>query len=255
MRETNKWFLKFKSNPGSKIRLFCFHHSGGGASTYYRWLDHLSTEIELIAIQLPGRENRFSEPLATNIEDIIVNLSEGFSLYKDKPYIIFGHSLGALIGFEFVKAIIHLYSMLPSQIIVSAARAPHLTYRRKSLSQLDNESLTQELKGYNGIDMNILNNNDLLSIFLPIIRKDFSLLEGYQYVRSEPFSCNMLALAGSHDKTVQTEEIRAWSEHTTGKFEYLSFAGEHFFLKDYRKGVLEVINKIGEQHIKNYNIS
>lgn len=249
MEKNHKWYLKYRPNSQASIRLFCFHHSGGGASTYYRWLDHISDKIELIGIQLPGRENRFTEPLENNIRDIIVKLGENFFPYREKPFFVFGHSLGALIGFEFVQFISQFYSISPCCIIVSAAKAPHLPYRRKALSQLDNATLKEELKAYNGIDMNILDNDELLSLFLPIIKSDFSILEKYQYSYSKPLPCDILALSGAEDLTVNEKEILAWSAHTTGNFKHLSFSGKHFFLRNHKKKIVEMINKIGDSHI------
>ena len=87
------WYLEHKKNPGALLRLFCFHHSGGGASAYYPWVERLSPHIELIAIQLPGRENRFTEPLINNLKDITAHLAEEFRYYIDKPFFVFGHSV------------------------------------------------------------------------------------------------------------------------------------------------------------------
>ena len=88
--DNQNWYLVYKKNPNASIRLFCFHHSGGSASAYYPWIDHLSPKIEMIAIQLPGRENRFTEPLSNNLKDIVSKLSGEFSIYKDKPFFVFG---------------------------------------------------------------------------------------------------------------------------------------------------------------------
>jgi len=85
MAGDQNWYLEYKKAPAARIRLFCFHHSGGGASGYYPWLNHLSPHIEMVAVQLPGRENRFTEPLNNNIKDIVSELSKGFAIYKDKP--------------------------------------------------------------------------------------------------------------------------------------------------------------------------
>lgn len=171
--ENNPWYLEYRRNPQAIIRLFCFHHSGGGASAYYPWLEYLTTHIEMIAIQLPGRENRFTEPLTHNLNDIINTLSEGFEFYKDKPFFVFGHSLGGLIAFEFIKSIHQLYSLYPHHIIISATKAPHFPFRMKPLSSLEDKALKEELKIYSGIEEPILNNEELLSLFLPIIRSDF----------------------------------------------------------------------------------
>jgi medium-chain acyl-[acyl-carrier-protein] hydrolase len=248
MMNDQSWYLEYKKNPHAAIRLFCFHHSGGGASAFYPWVEHLSSSIEMIAIQLPGRENRFTEPLNNNLQDIITKLSEAFHTYKDKPFFVLGHSLGALLSFELIQSIYQLHSVYPCHMIVSAAKAPHLPFRMKHLSHLDNKTLKEELKAYNGIDEIIINNDELLDLFLPIIRSDFSISERYFYKNSVIFPCDILALSGIHDKTVNKEEILAWSAYTAGDFKHLSFPGEHFFIKEHQKNILELINQIAGRY-------
>lgn len=253
MAINRNWYLKYKNNPDATIRLFCFHHSGGGASLYRPWIDYLSPNIELIAIQLPGREDRFTEPFCNNLKDITTILSEEFAIYKDKPFFVFGHSLGALISFELIKSIQKLYSLNPYHVIISATKAPHLPFRMKYLSQLDDHALKEELRIYDGIDELILNNKELLELFLPIIKSDFSIYENYNCLESIPIPCDILALSGDHDQTVTEEEILAWSRYTTGKFEHISFPGKHFYIKDHQKTILEIINRIGDRGTHNQN--
>ena len=161
---------------------------------------------------------------------------------------MFGHSLGALISYEFIQSIHNLYSLYPSHMIVSATKAPHLPFRMKHLSRLDDKILKEELKIYDGIDDSILNNDELLDLFLPIIKSDFSIYENYSFIKSESIPCHILALSGDQDSTVSQEEILAWSSYTSGKFEHLSLPGKHFFIKDHQKKILEIINHIGEKH-------
>jgi medium-chain acyl-[acyl-carrier-protein] hydrolase len=246
----NPWYLEYKKNSQAAIRLFCFHHSGGGASAYYPWVEHLSPHIEMIPIQLPGRENRFMEPLTNNLKDIVNSLTKGFYLYKDKPFFVFGHSLGGLIAFELIKSIYQRYSLYPRHMIISATKAPHMPFRMQTLSSLGNKALKEELKVYNGIDERILHNDELLDLFLPIIRNDFSISERYRSADVTPFPCDILHLSGNQDVSVNEEEIQAWRAHTTGKFEHISFPGGHFFIKDHQKNIIKLINQIAEQYIQ-----
>lgn len=241
------WFLESKTNPRASIRLFCFHHSGGAASIYYPWIEMLSPNIEMILIQFPGRENRFTEPLINNLQEIVAQLTEGFSFYKDKPFFVFGHSLGALIAFEFIKSVHLCYSVNLRYMIVSAAKAPHLPFRMKHFSKLDNKTLIEELKIYNGIDERILGNDELLELFLPIIKNDLSVYETYQFIKSKPLPCDILTLSGIHDQAVSKEEILEWSAYTTQKFDHLSFPGKHFFIKENQQSILTLINQIGDR--------
>jgi len=248
MPKDSNFFIQYKKNSKARIRLFCFHHAGGGASFYYPWLDQLSIHIELITVLLPGRENRFTEPLNSNLNDIITQLNQEFYIYKDKPFFIFGHSLGALISFKLIQSIQKHYAILPQHMIVSASKAPDLPYRRKNLSKLDNIALKEELKIYDGIDQQVLQQPDLLDLFLPIIRSDFSIIENYIHSKSTIFPFDITALSGTDDKTVNNGEIVGWSKYTTGKFEHIVFPGGHFYLKNNKK-VLEIINQIGERNI------
>lgn len=243
-----KWFVTFKKNLEAKIRLIAFHHSGGAASTYFPWVKDLSSSIELMAIQLPGREGRFHEPLINRIEEITYNLSKEFLHYTDKPFFIFGHSLGALLGFEFAKSVQETYTTVPHHIIVSATKAPHLPLRRNELSQLDTPNLKAELSSYGGVANEIINDEELFNLFSPILRSDFSIYENYRYIETQSLLCNMLALSGAADHSVQEEEILAWSQHIKGHFKHISFSGDHFFLKRHQKKILEIINYIGESY-------
>lgn len=252
MTNIQGWYLEYKKNSSASVRLFCFHHSGGGASFYYPWINHLSPSIEMIAVQLPGRENRFTEPLNNSVKDIVAQLSARFDVYTDKPFFVFGHSLGALMSWEFTKSIHQLYSIHPCHMIISATKAPHLPFRMNNLNRFnDNNDLKEQLKIYNGIDERLLNNEELLDLFLPIVRSDFSIYESYSYSESKPLPCDILALSGIDDKTVTPEEIFAWDKYTEGKFELLSFPGGHFFLRDNQKRILEIINQVGSKHAQN----
>ena len=119
---------------------------------------------------------------------------------------MFGHSLGALMSFEFVKSIQKLYSVAPRHMIISGTKAPHLPFRMKHLSRLDDKALKEELKIYNSIDERILNNDELLDLFLPIIKSDSSIFENYSFSASKVFLCDILVLSGADDQTVTPEK-------------------------------------------------
>ena len=134
-----KWIESLKLNPQCNVRLICCHHSGGGASLFYPWVKYLSDIVEVAAIQLPGRETRFNEPLLNNLEDVIDGLTKEFRGILDKPYILFGHSLGGLICFELTRHLQNLSLRLPEHLIVSGCKAPHLPMRKKPIHGLPDD--------------------------------------------------------------------------------------------------------------------
>lgn len=241
MVSEKKWCVTYKKNPKAILRIFCFPYSGGGASAYFPWIDKLSSSLELVSIQLPGRENRFHEPLVSNLDVIIAELCKEFERYKEKPFIVFGHSLGALLCYEFVKGVHKLYNTYPKHMFISASKAPHMPFRIKKLSHLSDVQVIKELSVYGGIDQTLKENIQILKIFLPIFRNDFSIGENYSYRKFTPFPFNITVFHGVNDPTVKEEEINAWQKYTTGHFESFSFEGGHFFIKNKQDEILKVI--------------
>lgn len=238
-----KWCITYKKNPQAILRIFCFPHSGGGASAYFPWVEKLSSLLELVSIQLPGRENRFYERLVNDLDVITTELCKEFEQYKEKSFIVFGHSLGALLCYEFVKSIHKFYNVFPKHMFVSAAKAPHLPFRMKKLSHLSDNELIEEISIYGEIDKTLKENSQILSMFLPVFRSDFSIGENYFYEETPPRSFDITAFYGENDSTVREEEINAWKKHTVGHFKSISFEGGHFFIKDKQDEILKEIEK------------
>ncbi len=227
------------------MRLICCHHSGAGASSYHPWVKYLPDFMELKAIQLPGRESRLEETLLTDIAQVIDSLGNEFLTLLDKPYILFGHSLGALIAYELCQKLQFQKALLPTTLIVSGCRAPHLP-RSTHLHKLTEPEFIKKLFEYNGTPNEILNNSELLELFLPILRADFCISETYCYQPSPPLACNLIVLGGKKDNAVSIASLEAWKTHTTSAFKLHLFPGDHFFIKSYLSDVLQVINEIAD---------
>ena len=204
--------------------------------------------VELAAVQLPGRETRFSEPLLDNIDAVISPLLEDFKSYLDKPFILFGHSIGGLISFELTRALRKQGLPLPLHVIISGSRAPHLPINRLPLHNLPTPELISALSIYNGMPKEILNdNNELAELFFPIIRADFKIRETYLYKQEPPLLCDITAICGEEDPTVSIADTQQWNQHTLLDFSHFSIPGDHFFIKSAERAVLDIIGKILER--------
>jgi len=237
------WFVPFKYNKNSYIRLFCFHYGGGSASAYREWAKDLVDYVDLIAIQLPGRESRFSEPLLDNILDIVNKLSLNFYDYLDKPYILFGHSIGALISFECTRILRKKGMPQPKHLIISGTKAPQVPLKRPPIHCLLDSELIEKIREYNGIPSYILEDKELMDIFLPIIRADFCISETYSYYSEPPLACPITALGGLNDDTFDSQDLLKWQEQTSSSFEYKLLPGDHFFIKSSYQEVISIVNK------------
>jgi medium-chain acyl-[acyl-carrier-protein] hydrolase len=239
----NSWFVPIKTHPSNPLRIFCFHYAGGSMSVYRTWSEHIKN-ADLVTIQLPGRENRFTEALITEMDLIIDNLYENFSDFDNKPYVFFGHSLGALIAFEFAKKLQKQGPLGLKHLIVSGSRAPHLPIRRRLIYNLPDQELFSEIQKYNGIPENLLAEKDLLmNIMLPIIRADFTISDIYQCSTETKLKIPITVFGGRDDDTFPFEDLLQWKLHTD-TFDYQSFAGNHFFIKSSFPEVIDNINSI-----------
>src|SRR5215470_13336876 len=226
----DKWLLFPKPNPRAAIRLFCFHYAGGSAQVFQTWPAGLPQTVEIGAVQLPGRGNRFAEPKITNLLSLSRIVAEALLQYLDKPFVFFGHSLGALLCFEVARSLRRERHPEPAHIFISATRAPHRRDREELLSKLPRTELIKKLHEFNGAPPEVLQNNELLDLLLPMIRADFELCETYEYHPEAPLGCPITIYGGIEDHEVERDRLAAWSEMTIGASNMRMFPGGHFYI-------------------------
>lgn len=228
---SNNWIICPQPNLKASLRLFCFPYAGAGASVFYSWVSKLSSDIELCAIQFPGREVRIREPLFTEISPLVKTLAEVLLPYLDRPFIFFGHSLGALVSFEVARLLRQNYVKSPKHLFVSGRCAPQLPRRYPKIHELPDNLFIEELRRYNGTPEALLDNQEILSLFLPILRADFAINDTYNYTIDAPLDCPISAFGGLQDLRVSSDDIAAWRYQTNQTFSMQMFPDGHFFIK------------------------
>lgn len=227
---STKWIIRSKPNAQAQARLFCFPYAGGGASLYRMWSSCLPADIEICAVQLPGREQRFTDPPYTQMAPLVHAVADALMPWLDRPYAIFGHSMGALIGFELAHICHQRHLRMPEILFASGCRAPQLPARRPEIHSLPDARFIEEVSAMNGVPQAILAQTELLQLILPWLRADFTLVETYHPVAREPLPCAITAFGGLQDAIVNQDEIAAWSHCTRGNFTRRMVPGDHFFL-------------------------
>jgi medium-chain acyl-[acyl-carrier-protein] hydrolase len=249
----NPFLVPLSVNPRPEIRLFCFHCAGGGASFFRSWVKNLSSSVEIIGIQLPGREGRFLEKPYYYLEEAIHSLMSVLPSYLGIPFIFFGHSLGALLAFESARALRVGGYPLPCHLIVSGAKGPHLPSQKKKIHHLKDTDFISEVLSYNGIPALFLNNTELLDLFIPTMKADFAMLENYSYRNDTPLECPISSFGGMDDPYVGINELSSWVTQTIDGFECHTFEGDHFFLENRsEKGVLRIIDSIIYRYLQKH---
>jgi medium-chain acyl-[acyl-carrier-protein] hydrolase len=229
-RSSNKWFLFPKPDPAAALRLFCFHYAGGNAQVFYDWPGRLPPSVEMGAIQLPGRGHRVYEPHIRRLAQLSRVVAQELLPYLDRPFVFFGHSLGALLCFETARILRRENRRQPSHLFISATEAPHRRRKDELLSDLPKGALVKRLREYNGAPVEVLQNDELMDMMLPTIRADFELSESYEYHPESPLEYPITIYGGIDDYEVDEERLAAWSEMSVGACEIRMFPGDHFYI-------------------------
>lgn len=239
-----KWLTNFNQSEKNKTRLFAFPYSGSGAIAYHSWAPYFSQyEIDLIGIQLPGRENRRNEKLITNLTELTDLLFEIISPMANIPFAFLGHSMGGLIAFELTQKLQNSKLPLPQHLFISGLRTPDMPNPNPELHQLSDSKLLKKIAEYGGTPSAILNNIELMALLLPIIRADFELFETYRYKASEPLRCPITLFSGSEDNIVRPAYLKNWETHTTKVLNQAIYSGNHFFIQENKHGIIDKIAK------------
>ncbi len=239
----NTWVSYYKPNPRAQLRIFCFPYAGGSASLFRTWADDLPSEIEVCPIQLPGREGRFKEQAYMSLPLLVQTLGNVLYPYLNMPFAFFGHSMGALFGFELARYLRKQAGPAPVHLFVSSHRAPQLPDPHPPIHHLPDPAFIDALRRLNGTPQEVLANNELMELLLPQLRADFTLIETYQYIVEEPLTCPISAFGGVQDANVRREEIAAWQMQTTHDFSLHMLPGGHFFLHSNRSSLLQALSQ------------
>ncbi len=240
---SNFWLTCPRPNPQARLRLFGFPYAGAGASIFRTWQNELLPDVEVCAVQLPGRETRLRESPFTHVSPLIETLAQVLPPYLDLPFAFFGHSMGALVSFELARQLRRQKVPSPLHLFVSGRRAPQVPNPYSPIHQLPDAAFVEELRRYNGTSQVVLQNSELRSLFLPILRADLAVNETYVYMPEAPLDCSISAFGGLQDGEASRKELAAWRDQTSRTFTLRMFPGDHFFLKRERDALLRVISQ------------
>ncbi|MEV0811303.1 thioesterase domain-containing protein, partial [Micromonospora sp. NPDC050200] len=224
------WFVSPGSRPQAPVQLFCLPYAGAGASAFRRWQEGIGPDVEVLPVQLPGRENRISEDPRFTVPEVAAAIAGR----ADRPYAIYGHSMGGRVGFEVVRELRRTGRPLPLRLYVGGARAPHVTAPSlfDGLSQVDDDELLRRLGAGGGLPAELLEHPELVQLLLPLLRADFGRVDSYRYLPGDPLPVPVVAFSGRHDRAVSQEQSAAWGAHTAAGFTLHEIDGGHFFLTD-----------------------
>jgi surfactin synthase thioesterase subunit len=208
------------------------------------WSNLLLPEVELFLIHLPGRDKRINEQPARDLLPLAHTLATALHPYINKPFAFFGHSMGGLLAFETIRQMRHQQAPQPVHLFISARYPPHKADPYANLYRLSEPEFINRTENLFGAMPEIVRQDqEVLHLFLSIMRADFTMLGTYPYIHEPPLGFPISVFGGTRDKSVTEESLAAWREQTSAAFELQMFHGEHFFIQSSRAALVEQIKK------------
>jgi len=188
---------------------------------------------------LPGRGHRFTEQPFQRLNPLVEAIADHIGGKLQRPFAFYGHSMGALISFELARELRRRHAVEPVELFLSGRGAPHLSIESTSFN-LPHEKFISKLRELNGTPREVLEDEEITRLLLPILRADFELVDTYEYQPETCLSSAITVYGGLQDKEVPAGALHGWKEHTPG-FKIRLIAGNHFFIHDPNVSFPEVL--------------
>jgi surfactin synthase thioesterase subunit len=222
------------------MKLLCIPFSGGNAYSYSSFRKFLPDSITLCPLELPGRGTRIAEPLLYDIDAMTEYLFRQVEHQIDGPYVLFGHSLGALLAFTLCRTLVKKEANLPLALFLSGQTAASLI-KNDERYLLPDKQFIDVIRQMEGTPEELFAEKGFVDFFMPIVRADFQAVAKFQYHHyMVPLKLPITVLLGSRE-AITDEEAMEWQSETEGEVTLFRFEGGHFFINDKAKEVCGLI--------------
>jgi surfactin synthase thioesterase subunit len=228
---TGAWYSVQQARARCDVRVVCFPYAGGSASIFRGWSAWMPPTAELWTAHLPGRDRRISEEPYSDVASLVGAAVDAFVSYIEPPYALFGHSMGAIVAFEFAHELARRGAAPPLCLVVSGQHAPHLADDRPPIHDMPDADFLDAVGRLNGTPREVRESAEIMDLLMPVLRADFAAVETYTCGRRPPLRCPIVAYAATDDELITPDQVSPWSEHSTSGCRVVMFSGGHFFVQ------------------------
>ncbi|MBH5338259.1 thioesterase [Streptomyces pactum] len=244
------WVRRFHPVDDAGVRVVCLPHAGGSAPFFFPFSARLAAGgLDVLSVQYPGRQDRRDEPALDHLPDLAEQVFQALRGWADRPLVLLGHSMGAVIAYEVARQLERTAGDGPLGLIASGRRAPS-RFREETVHTRDDAGFLAEIRQLSGTSASILDDEELVRMVLPALRADYKAVETHVPAPQPLLRCPIGVLTGESDPRVSLDEASAWREHTTGGFHFTSFTGGHFYLNDHQPAVCDAVAEYVEAFTK-----
>jgi surfactin synthase thioesterase subunit len=249
------WFVSRQGAESSLARIYCFPHAGGSPRAFLDWQTGLADDAEIVAVCRPGREHRATEPAPT-ISEYIEGAAAAITVAAEadnRPFYLFGHSLGALVGFEVCRKLAAGGSE-PNHFVASGCSAPSLlpSQRVKDIAKLTGKEFAEAVGFFGGLSAEVIADDDMRDLLLPSVLADFHMAVGYRYQPGPPLDMPLTVVAGRDDPHVREAQVEPWGREFTQPADQRWVDGGHFYFESRPATIIEILAEIvrADQHVE-----
>lgn len=235
-----RWFKRFGRTGPAETRLLCFHYAGGNASVFRQWPQQLPWYVEAVAVQLPGRTDRFREPPYERMGPLVDDLVEAVRPMLGTPFSFYGVSMGARVAWALAHTLRDRGLPSPRRLFTAASVAPALDDGRWEWEGGE-EGLEGYIRDMGGTPVEVLEQPELLAGLLPTLRADLTVLSTHGFRPGTPLDVPIHAFAGTEDPEAPPERMADWAKETRAGFRLTGVPGGHFFNAEGRRQVIRAI--------------
>jgi surfactin synthase thioesterase subunit len=224
--------------------VFCFPHAGGNPRTFLAWQPGLEEDVDIVPVCPPGRGRRYREQPPEGVPELADGAAEAILEIADRPFYLFGHSLGAVVAFEVARRLSghrHL-----RHLIASGCSAPSLlpTARVVEAARLEGKAFTEAVGFFGGLPPEVVEDEDLAELLLPGLRRDFRMVAGYRYRPAAPLTIPVTLVNGDRDPHIEDAGLGPWQRECTAAPDHRWVNGGHFYFDGRPAAVTDVIRSI-----------
>ena len=222
------------------MKVFLLPFAGANRYSYYEFSKKSTDQLLFIPLEIPGRGRRFKESLLDSIDSMVNDIVCQLNVNPTEKYALFGHSMGAIIGYKLIHHQIKNNLPMPIHLFVSGSAGPSFINKHEILYNLPKDEFFKKISELGGIKPEVQNDNELLDFFEPILRADFKAVETFQHVESPKLNLPITVLAGDSE-VITNEQLLLWQEETIQSTETIIMKGNHFFIFDHVDEIIKLV--------------
>jgi len=221
-------------------KMFCLPFAGGNKYSYEKYVRDSPGNIQMIPVELPGRGARWNEPLLRNTEAMVNDIYVQVNHQLDVPYLIFGHSMGALLGYVLLKKIRAHNLPMPGCCFFSGCRGPAVFKSDHPWHTLPYQAFVDKITELGGLPDTESDRKEILAYYEPILRADFEAVGSYRYQKTEPFDVPLFLMMGTQEPT-SYQDVLSWQIESHQQIEVTYFTGKHFFIHQHHREIMSLM--------------